>query len=460
MAHSRRTFIKTTAAAVAGATLFDVDELMAAPPFVRLDVGGLTATSPALVSYAKAIHAMQALPTTDPLSWAYQAAIHYTTLPGSHPAWNTCQHGTPFFWSWHRMYLYWFERIIRKMAPDANFALPFWNYELASERYLPVPFRNPSSPLYTVNRGPGWNAGTSFLSPSAVATSGFMPTVPYFNAQSGCEGTPHGAVHVSIGGWMGSVPTAAQDPIFYLHHANIDRLWNAWLKQGGGRTNPLNDGPWKTTKFLFFDENRNEKWMTGCDVLRAALQLQYTYQGEGSQVNEYCLRVLPWWIYKIEYLQEVAIPIPKPGPDPGPVEINLTQVRERLLTLAKESNTDVTLELDDVIADRQPNVFWEVYLGLPKGTAPNPESPFYLGNVALFGHGIRGEHEHNSGPAHFEFKLDTAMNRAFAVDKSGTLTLQFVARGAESKGRAEAVRSDATLSIGKARIGVRRLTKS
>jgi len=456
MAHSRRTFIKTTAAAVAGATLFDVSELLAGPPFVRLDVGGLTATSPTLVSYAKAVKAMQALPTSDPLSWAYQAAIHYTTLSGSHPAWNTCQHGTPYFWSWHRMYLYWFERIIRKMSGDPNFALPFWNYELPSERYLPVPFRNSSSSLYTPNRGPGWNAGTSFLSSSAVATSGFMPIVPYFNAQSGCEGTPHGAVHVSIGGWMGSVPTAAQDPIFYLHHANIDRLWNAWLKQGGGRSNPLTDNAWKTTKFLFFDENKNQKWMTGCDVLRCADQLGYSYQGEGSQVNQYCLKLLPWWIYQIEYLQE--IPIPKPGPDPGPVEIDLAAIRERLTTIAKEANTDVTLELD-VEADRQPNVFWEVYLGLPKGTAPSSESPFYIGNIALFGHGIRGEHEHGAGPAHFEFKLDTALGRGFAANKSSKLELQFVARGAESKERT-AVRSDATLTVGKGRIAVRRLKKT
>jgi tyrosinase-like protein len=142
---------------------------------------------------------MQALPSTNPLSWAYQAAIHGTTLPGSFPAWNTCQHGTHYFWSWHRMYLYWFERIIRKMSGDSNFALPYWNYELATERQLPAPFRNSGSPLFTSNRGAGWNSGAASLSSSAVAISGFMPTIPYYNAQSGCEGTPHGAVHVSIG---------------------------------------------------------------------------------------------------------------------------------------------------------------------------------------------------------------------------------------------------------------------
>jgi tyrosinase-like protein len=396
MTYSRRKFLKVTAAAAAGATLFDVEELLAAPPWTRPDVGGLTAKSPVLVSYAKAIKAMQALPSTNPLSWAYQAAIHGTTLPGSFPAWNTCQHGTHYFWSWHRMYLYWFERIIRKMSGDPNFALPFWNYELSTERQLPAPFRNSGSALFTSNRGAGWNTGAASLLSSAVAISGFMPTVPYYNAQSGCESTPHGAVHVSIGGWMGSVPTAAQDPIFYLHHANIDRLWNLWLKQGGGRTDPLTDAAWKTTKFLFFDENGNQKWMTGCDVLRAV----------------------------------------------------------------KDPDTDVTLELEGVEADRQPNVYWEVYAGLPKGTTPNSESAHYVGNVALFGHGIHDEHQHDGfQPAEFSFRLDRALS-ALTAEESGRVSIAFVARGAVLKGETAGPRSEATVSVGKASLATRRLKRT
>jgi len=462
MPYSRRDFLKTTAVAAVGASLFDVRELLAAGPFTRLDVGPLTASSPTLVSYGKAITAMQALPSTNPLSWAYQAAIHGTTLSGSHPAWNTCQHGTPYFWSWHRMYLYWFERIIRKMSGDANFALPFWNYESASERALPAPFRVSGSPLFTPNRGAGWNAGTSFLSASAVATSGFMPTVPYFSAQSSCESTPHAAVHVSVGGWMGSVPTAAQDPIFYLHHANIDRLWNAWLKQGGGRSNPLSDAAWKTTKFLFFDENGAEKWMTGCDVLRCAQQLNYTYQGEGTQVNQFCLKPLPWWVFEPVFLIEWPRFRLPPGPDPGPIELNARELRQRLLTAAKDEKTDVSLEIEGVEADKQPNVFWEVYVGLPKGAAASPESAHYVGNIALFGHGVHDEHQHGGfKPAEFSFKVDRAVQGALQRDASGKLDLTFVARGAQTKGKSvSAARNEANLTVGKARLALRRSKKT
>jgi tyrosinase len=37
----------------------------------------------------------------------------------------------------------------------------------------------------------------------------------------------HGNVHVMVGGPknMGFIPDAAQDPIFWMHHCNIDRLW-------------------------------------------------------------------------------------------------------------------------------------------------------------------------------------------------------------------------------------------
>jgi tyrosinase len=50
----------------------------------------------------------------------------------------------------------------------------------------------------------------------------------------------HNGVHVWVGGSMGAVPTAPADPIFWMHHANIDRLWWQWQTspQGTGK-NPI-----------------------------------------------------------------------------------------------------------------------------------------------------------------------------------------------------------------------------
>ena len=42
------------------------------------------------------------------------------------------------------------------------------------------------------------------------------------------EGTPHGAAHVSFNGYVNFVPVAPQDPLFFLLHCNVDRLWALW----------------------------------------------------------------------------------------------------------------------------------------------------------------------------------------------------------------------------------------
>jgi tyrosinase len=42
------------------------------------------------------------------------------------------------------------------------------------------------------------------------------------------EGTPHGAAHVSFNGRINNVPVAPQDPLFFLLHCNVDRLWAIW----------------------------------------------------------------------------------------------------------------------------------------------------------------------------------------------------------------------------------------
>ena len=44
----------------------------------------------------------------------------------------------------------------------------------------------------------------------------------------------HNAVHIYIHGHMRIVPSASNDPIFYLHHANVDRVFESWF-QGCGR---------------------------------------------------------------------------------------------------------------------------------------------------------------------------------------------------------------------------------
>jgi len=73
---------------------------------------------------------------------------------------------------------------------------------------------------------------------------------------------PHDIIHGAVGGrgsvaqhWMSFPATAARDPIFWLHHAMIDRLWNRWLAQPGTQGNPVGNSVWMNTSFTFFDGN-------------------------------------------------------------------------------------------------------------------------------------------------------------------------------------------------------------
>ena len=457
---TRRQFLKS-AAATASVVLLNqgcVCPVRNRARNVRRDIGCLRSGDSIISSYRTAIKAMRALPTNDPLSWDYQAAIHGTTLMPMLTAWNSCEHGTYFFWSWHRMYLYWFERIIRKMSGDSSWSLPYWNWTSKRERQLPAMFRDTASELYTPNRDPAMNDGTGSLPASDVDYSSSFILTDFTNASLTIQGTPHGAVHVDVGGWMGSVPTAAQDPIFYLHHSNVDRLWDLWLAQGGGRSDPVNDSTWTGRKFIFFDENRRQIQMTGCEVLRAAQQLDYTYECEPAQVYQYCQG--PFTIPPV-YLETVLIHFPVPPEltsEPVSVQVNLTDVRDRLMELTRSKLGKIILNLEKVEADKQPGAVWEVYLGLPAGTTPDPKGPYYAGNVALFGAGVRSDAHEGFEPARFSFVVNRAISAALK-SRGNQMSLMFVPHGILINGKPSRPKVQSPVRIGAANIAARTVSK-
>jgi tyrosinase len=89
-------------------------------------------------------------------------------------------------------------------------------------------------------------------------------------------------VHLVLGrdGDLGSPATAARDPVFWLHCANIDRLWVKWTDPARGRIPPVDDDGWMKTKFTFVDENGDDRVMTGAEVLDTQHQLGYRYDDD------------------------------------------------------------------------------------------------------------------------------------------------------------------------------------
>lgn len=291
---------------------------------VRRSIFTLDPNGPEIASLRHGVQVMQRRDPSDKTSWVYQANMHGTYDQPVQSLWNQCQHASFFFFSWHRMYLYYFERILRKASGDPNLTLPYWNYTDDSNlsdpgrRQLPLAFRQPAvqcalaplpptpgcNPLFVSERAGPINDGTGYLPPGAVNTSAAFAYVN-FDAPEGSGGasfggptrsnhstccdpgaleqTPHNVVHPAIGGlggWMSDPNLAARDPIFLLHHANIDRLWKRWLDQGGGRQDPTGDQVWMSTVFTFYDENGQQVQKTGKDILDTLNQLGYCYDDD------------------------------------------------------------------------------------------------------------------------------------------------------------------------------------
>ena len=162
---------------------------------------------------------------SDKRSWTYWVNVHV----------NNCPHGIPYFLGWHRGYLYYFEQQLRAISGNKALVIPYWDYYSNPE--LPSEFTNPSplNPLYVPR------VNTNVIDALTLAPFGSTVT----NMQRGLtnafetsvESMPHNPVHNIIGNIMADMQSPV-DPIFFLHHANIDRLWSAWQQGGGGRTTP------------------------------------------------------------------------------------------------------------------------------------------------------------------------------------------------------------------------------
>ncbi|HYI40929.1 MAG TPA: tyrosinase family protein [Allosphingosinicella sp.] len=444
---NRRNLLKAGAAfSIVGGTQFFTGipalAAYAVGPTMRRNASTMAASDPILKGYRAAIQAMRALPNNNPCSWFYQAAIHGTTDPANLPSWNTCHTDPTFFWAWHRMYLYWFERIVRKHSKMYDWAIPYWDWANPAERSLPAPFRDSASLLFEASRNAGVNAGNPLSANLGTSVTNAMTLLDYFSTQSSING-PHGSVHGAVGGKMGSTLSAAQDPIFWAHHATVDRIWNLWLAQGGGRSSPVGDATWRNKTYTFFDECCQPVQMKGCDVLRAALQLSYSYEGEPAQVNQYCPLVWVGPILQAAVLSRTRLALvlertPVRTPLLPPREAR--QASQKLREIAG-SGRNIALQIRNIEADVQPGISWEVHVGR-KGFAPDKRS--FVGMFALFGAGLRDRRQHFH-PAEFVFPIGKAIGD---LDPS-TLEVAFVpVSGLERESAADSLQARSPVRIG------------
>jgi len=195
-------------------------------------------TSNQLHDLREALAILYSLPQSSPNSWLHVAGLHGEPSP----AW--CIHGAPGFATWHRAYLLALEGALHCLNPDVT--VPFWDWSssettglppaCSSEAYINRSGDSLPNPLYAGPLPPGGpGAMTERRSDIDTTSFGDLATTaqnamgnPDFVSFQNALNSVHGSVHGRIGGDMGSVPYAAFDPIFWLHHANVDRLWAAW----------------------------------------------------------------------------------------------------------------------------------------------------------------------------------------------------------------------------------------
>jgi tyrosinase len=195
-------------------------------------------------------------------------------------------HSRSCFLPWHRLYLLDLERKLQAIDPSVT--LPYWKFDEPAGNvfvrdFLGVPDQlgivqfSSSNPLvnwrltvFGDGSGrivrmpqPGFDPATEAAPISNDETATLdLGTTPgptpattrvTFERFERMEGDPHGAAHSSFEGQVAAIGRAPADPLFFLLHANVDRLWAKWQwlhdradpddsrsyhKQGAGPANP------------------------------------------------------------------------------------------------------------------------------------------------------------------------------------------------------------------------------
>jgi tyrosinase len=247
----------------------------------RLEITEFSANPKLVAALRAGVAAMRAVKNPrDVTGWRYWHYSHW--MPESNPpadmiaVWDQCKHAQSYFQPWHRGFLHFFEIQLRAASGNPSLTLPYWDYYKNPK--LPAIFTDPTlrngapNPLYRAGRKNSAVDGLNYLAFAKSVTT--FPWGPGETFEDLCERNPHNRVHDQVGGAMGSVPTAPDDPIFWAHHCNVDRLWSAWLAAGGGRAMPPPDSLWAQERFAY---NLGGSWNARVSDMYDTRALGYSY---------------------------------------------------------------------------------------------------------------------------------------------------------------------------------------
>jgi polyphenol oxidase len=342
------------------------------------------------------------LTVDDALQWDRYVATHarHCTEKGFDQV-----HWSWFFLPWHRAYLFFLERILADVLTKvfnldgSKFAIPYWDWILHKEipntaervkRGLASPlfgydltredmvsgdnlgfdnlalwdgYRGPTllkpqmSPDNEVSQESKDHVAEtiSFMTPDFVQTIlkfsfedfGGRSTISQSDGMGVLEHYPHNNGHDWVGSRfgtnrdMGTLRYAALDPMFFMHHANIDRIWSLYR-------NPQPDpktSPWGKQKYVFLDITGRPVSVTVQDIVESMNTVQYLPPATPSAEAKMFAAATP------------AVAVPPAVPEKSEVLIKKSEtLSAKPLTLQTESKPSVKMLLDTGVAPSEGSI--------------------------------------------------------------------------------------------------------
>ena len=246
------------------------------------------------------------------------------------------------------------------------------------------------------------------------------------------EGFPHNKVHNCIGG-VGAVDPGPYgnmtnflsplDPIFYLHHANMDRLWDVWTQLQYQRGKPI----------MPVDVEQRRQFMN--EPFRFFVNAQGGFVGERPASAFFSTTAFDYdYVYarRNDMLEAVTLPaaagavrLVRGTRSDGAVRVAVPNeaVRAHLTTSGpRQLIAEVTLERPRGLNNTRE---FDVLINAPAGTASvAADSPYYADTVSFFGPTMAGmDHSH---PTTFAVPLPQKLGALQALNAAdgGTTTLE------------------------------------
>ena len=151
----------------------------------------------------------------------------YDALVAHHLNMKHKMHGHEHFLPWHRVYLVRFEEALQGI--DKDLFVPYWRWSTDRQipdwisDFLPQNIPLPDGDSISVER----KASREDELPDKLNVNDILQEDIWLTFSQRLEYEPHNQVHRWVGGTMNTMSSPA-DPMFWMHHAEIDRIWAIW----------------------------------------------------------------------------------------------------------------------------------------------------------------------------------------------------------------------------------------